>query len=65
VIASQKAWCERVAFYDFMNSADYVAAYEHHFPGRSAALTAPEAYDDWDGAAFVAVPSLMGYPAPS
>ena len=34
VIASQKAWCERVAFYDFMNSADYVAAYNHHFPGR-------------------------------
>ncbi len=34
VIASQKEWCERVAFYDFMNSADYVAAYEHHFPGR-------------------------------
>jgi TRAP-type mannitol/chloroaromatic compound transport system substrate-binding protein len=34
VIASQKAWCERIAFYDFMNSADYVAAYHHHFPGR-------------------------------
>ncbi len=34
VVDSQKAWCERVAYYDFMNSADYVAAYEHHFPGQ-------------------------------
>jgi TRAP-type mannitol/chloroaromatic compound transport system substrate-binding protein len=34
VVESQKEWAERVAFYDFMNSADYVAAYEHHFPGR-------------------------------
>jgi TRAP-type mannitol/chloroaromatic compound transport system substrate-binding protein len=34
VVDSQKAWAERVAFYDFMNSADYVGAYEHHFPGR-------------------------------
>ncbi len=34
VVDSQKAWAERVAFYDFMNSADYVAAYNHHFPGR-------------------------------
>jgi len=34
VVDSQKAWAERVAYYDFMNSADYVAAYEHHFPGR-------------------------------
>jgi len=34
VVASQKAWSERVAFYDLMNSADYKLAYEHYFPGR-------------------------------
>ncbi len=34
VVASQKEWSERVAFYDLLNSADYKLAYEHHFPGR-------------------------------
>jgi len=34
VVESQKAWSERVGFYDLMNSADYKLAYEHYFPGR-------------------------------
>ncbi|MGF1562929.1 MAG: TRAP transporter substrate-binding protein [Geminicoccaceae bacterium] len=34
VVDSQKAWSERVAFYDLMNQADYKLAYEHYFPGR-------------------------------
>jgi TRAP-type mannitol/chloroaromatic compound transport system substrate-binding protein len=31
VIESQKAFAERVVFYDIYNSADYKLAYEHHF----------------------------------
>lgn len=34
VVDSQKAWSERVAFYDLTNSADYKLAYEHYFPGK-------------------------------
>lgn len=34
VVESQKAWCERVVFYDLMNAADYKLAYQHHFPGK-------------------------------
>lgn len=34
VVESQKAWCERVVYYDLMNAADYKLAYQHHFPGR-------------------------------
>jgi len=34
VVASQKAWSERVAFYDIVNAADYKLAYEHYFPGK-------------------------------
>ncbi len=34
VVDSQKAWSERVAFYDLMNSADYKLAYKHYFPGK-------------------------------
>ena len=34
VVDSQKAWSERVAFYDLVNSADYKLAYEHYFPGK-------------------------------
>lgn len=34
VVESQKAWSERVAFYDIMNQADYKLAYEHYFPGK-------------------------------
>ncbi|MGA0395107.1 MAG: TRAP transporter substrate-binding protein, partial [Rhodospirillales bacterium] len=34
VVDSQKAWSERVAFYDLMNSADYKLAFKHYFPGK-------------------------------
>ena len=34
VVDSQKAWSERVAFYDLLNTADYKLAYEHYFPGK-------------------------------
>jgi len=34
VVDSQKSWCERVAFYDILNSADYKLAYHHYFPGK-------------------------------
>jgi len=34
VVDSQKAWSERVAFYDLTNTADYKLAYEHYFPGK-------------------------------
>ncbi|NJM33371.1 MAG: TRAP transporter substrate-binding protein [Rhodomicrobium sp.] len=34
VVDSQKAWAERVAFYDLMNSADYKLAYNHYFPNK-------------------------------
>ena len=34
IVDSQKAWSERVAFYDLTNSADYRLAYEHYFPGK-------------------------------
>ncbi|HLT78271.1 MAG TPA: TRAP transporter substrate-binding protein [Ferrovibrio sp.] len=31
VMESQKAWAKRVVYYETMNAADYVTAYEHHF----------------------------------
>jgi TRAP-type mannitol/chloroaromatic compound transport system substrate-binding protein len=34
VVESQKAWAERVAFYDMTNTADFKLAYEHYFPDR-------------------------------
>ena len=34
VVDSQKAWSDRVAFYDLMNAADYKLAYKHYFPGK-------------------------------
>lgn len=34
VVDSQKAWSERVAFYDLMNAADYKLAYQHYYPGK-------------------------------
>ena len=34
VLASQKDFAHRVAFYDLLNSADYKLAYEHYFPGE-------------------------------
>jgi TRAP-type mannitol/chloroaromatic compound transport system substrate-binding protein len=32
VLQSQKTWCERVAFYQIMNTPDYGRAYRHYFP---------------------------------
>jgi TRAP-type mannitol/chloroaromatic compound transport system substrate-binding protein len=31
---SQRAWVERVVYYELMNSPDYALAYEHYFPGK-------------------------------
>jgi TRAP-type mannitol/chloroaromatic compound transport system substrate-binding protein len=36
IIDSQRAWVERVTFYELMNAPDYALAYEHHFPGKLA-----------------------------
>lgn len=33
---SQRAWVERVSYYELMNSPDYALAYEHYFPGKLA-----------------------------
>lgn len=34
VLDSQRAWVERVVFYELMNSPDYNLAYNHYFPGK-------------------------------
>lgn len=34
VLDSQRAWVERVVFYELMNSPDYNLAYSHYFPGK-------------------------------
>ncbi len=34
VLDSQRAWVDRVVFYELMNSPDYALAYEHYFPGK-------------------------------
>lgn len=34
VMDSQRAWVERVTFYEIMNAPDYTLAYQHHFPGK-------------------------------
>ncbi len=34
VVDSQKAWSQRVAFYDLTNAADYKLAFKHYFPGQ-------------------------------
>ncbi|WP_343082316.1 TRAP transporter substrate-binding protein [Ostreiculturibacter nitratireducens] len=34
VLDSQRAWVERVTFYELMNSPDYALAYDHYFPGK-------------------------------
>ncbi|MEQ8815167.1 MAG: TRAP transporter substrate-binding protein [Thalassobaculum sp.] len=34
VLDSQRAWVERVVFYELMNAPDYALAYEHYFPGK-------------------------------
>lgn len=31
---SQRAWVERVSYYELMNAPDYGLAYEHYFPGK-------------------------------
>jgi TRAP-type mannitol/chloroaromatic compound transport system substrate-binding protein len=34
VLDSQRAWVERVAFYQLMNAPSYRLAYDHYFPGK-------------------------------
>jgi TRAP-type mannitol/chloroaromatic compound transport system substrate-binding protein len=34
VVASQKAFCHRLAYYDLLNSCDYKLAFNHYFPGE-------------------------------
>lgn len=34
VLDSQRAWVERVVFYELMNSPDLALAYDHYFPGK-------------------------------
>jgi len=34
VLDSQRAWVERVVFYEIMNAPDYALAYDHYFPGK-------------------------------
>ena len=34
VVASQKEWAERVAYYSLNNAPDYGLAYKHYFPGK-------------------------------
>lgn len=34
VMDSQRAWVEKVAYYELMNAPDYGLAYEHYFPGK-------------------------------
>jgi TRAP-type mannitol/chloroaromatic compound transport system substrate-binding protein len=36
VMDSQRAWVEKVAYYELMNAPDLALAYEHYFPGRLA-----------------------------
>lgn len=34
VMDSQRAWTEKVAYYELMNAPDLGLAYDHHFPGK-------------------------------
>ena len=34
VLDSQRAWVDRVVFYELMNSPDLALAYDHYFPGK-------------------------------
>jgi len=34
VVASQKVFSHRVAYYDLLNACDYKLAYDHYFPGE-------------------------------
>ncbi len=36
IMDSQRAWVEKVTYYELMNAPDYALAYEHYFPGRLA-----------------------------
>jgi len=36
VLDSQRAWVERVTYYELMNAADLTLAYDHYFPGKLA-----------------------------
>ena len=60
VVDSQKAWSERVAFYDLMNQADYKLAYEHYFPGKlSASSRQRRQCVTWEGRQLM-LPFLLG-----
>jgi TRAP-type mannitol/chloroaromatic compound transport system substrate-binding protein len=34
VLDSQRAWVDKVVFYEIMNAPDYKLAYDHYFPGK-------------------------------
>jgi len=34
VLDSQRAWVDRVVYYELMNAPDYALAYDHYFPGK-------------------------------
>ncbi len=34
ILDSQRAWVERVTYYELMNAPDYQLAYNHYFPGK-------------------------------
>jgi hypothetical protein len=34
VVASQKLFAHRVAYYDLLNACDYKLAFDHYFPGE-------------------------------
>ncbi len=34
ILDSQRAWVDRVSYYELMNAPDYGLAYEHYFPGK-------------------------------
>ena len=38
VLDSQRAWVERVGFYQIMNAPSYQLAYEHYYPGQDPRL---------------------------
>ncbi|MEZ5889715.1 MAG: hypothetical protein R3D52_05290 [Xanthobacteraceae bacterium] len=51
VMDSQRAWVERVTYYELMNAPDYALAYEHNFP------------DDWLSSAMPRS-AAPGFPRP-
>jgi len=34
ILDSQRAWVERVTYYELLNAPDYALAYQHYFPGK-------------------------------